>query len=86
LKVRLQSIAKTLSAAREYETASATYEDGRANRHGQPSQGCADRRLSEVEAAGCLGDAAGLGYDREHAEEVEVEVPSISGGHVVHTS
>jgi hypothetical protein len=74
------------AAGREGQAATLAREQRGADRGGQPAQRGAHRRLGDVEAVGGLGDRAGVGHRAEHAQQVEVEVPSITLRHVWHPS
>ncbi len=85
-QVRLDARAQTLTARGQGQATTLAGEQRRADRGGEPTQRRADGGLGEIEPPGRAGDAALLGDHREDPQQVEVEIPSITGAHVSHPS
>lgn len=86
LQVRLDARQQLPPTRREHQATPLPHEEGGAHGRVQPPERCTDSWLRQVELGGRLGDAAGGRDDREHTEQVEVQITSISAAHVLYTS
>jgi hypothetical protein len=81
VEVGTRPVDEPASAARERDAAAVLDEERRADRRREPLEGSAHGRLREVEPRRRGRDAARVVHRHEHAEEVQVEIPSIDGVH-----